>query len=167
MSNSAANHYRMTKTIGKMKFEEKIQQFTFRDNYVKAILNLKYTASWYNSKELVIFKKHGILAQHYNVLRIVKGAHPEAVSPSKILDVMIEPGRDLTRLVDKLVKLGLLARSTCPSNRRRVDIHITEDGVTLTNKINTEIDHFLGSINSLSSEEAEQLSELLDKLRND
>ena len=150
-----------------MNFEEQIQQTTFRNNFMKAILNLKYTAGAYNSKEAEVFKKHGILAQHYNVLRIVKGAHPDAVSPGKILEVMLDQGRDLTRLVDKLVKLGLLQRSTCPSNRRRVDINITEDGITLTDKVSKDINIFLDSIDNLNEEEAEQLSNLLDKLRND
>lgn len=150
-----------------MKFEDKIQQTAFRNNFMKAILNLKYTSSSYNSKEVEVFKKHGILAQHFNVLRIVKGAHPDSVSPGKILEVMLDPGRDLTRLVDKLVKLGLLVRSTHPSNRRRVDINITEEGLALTEKVSKDVDVFFDSIDTLTDKEAEQLSNLLDKLRND
>ena len=150
-----------------MKFEDKIQQTAFRNNFMKAILNLKYTSSSYNSKEVEVFKKHGILAQHFNVLRIVKGAHPDSVSPGKILEVMLDQGRDLTRLVDKLVKLGLLIRSTRPSNRRRVDINITEEGLALTEKVSKDVDVFFDSIDTLTDKESEQLSNLLDKLRND
>ena len=149
-----------------MNFEDQIQQTTFRNNFLKAILNLKYTASWYNAKEIEVFKKHGILAQHYNVLRIVKGASPDPVSPGKILEVMIDAGRDLTRLVDKLVKLELLSRSTCPSNRRRVDINITSEGIRLTDAVSADIDVFLDGMSTLDSQESEQLSTLLDKLRN-
>lgn len=149
-----------------MKFEDQIQQTAFRNNFIKAILNLKYTASWYNAMEVEVFKKHGILAQHFNVLRIVKGAHPEPVSPGKILEVMLDSGRDLTRLVDKLVKLGLLSRSTCPSNRRKVDINITEDGIKLTDSVSEEIDTFVDRLGSLTDDESLQLSTLLDKLRN-
>ena len=150
-----------------MNFEDQIRQTKFRNNFMKAILNLKYTSSLYNSKEVEVFKKYGILAQHFNVMRIVKVAHPDAVSPGKILEVMLDPGRDLTRLVDKLVKLGLLVRSTSPSNRRRVDINITEEGLTLTEKIGKDVDVFLDSIDTLTDKESEQLSNLLDKLRND
>lgn len=149
-----------------MNFEDQIQQNIFRNDFVKAILNLKYTSNWYNSREAVIFKKHKLLAQHFNVLRIVKGAHPNAVSPGKILEVMLDQGRDLTRLVDKLVKLGLLTRSTCPENRRRVDIKITEEGIDLTDKVSRDIDSFLDKMNSLTNEESKVLSDLLDKLRN-
>ncbi len=150
-----------------MNFEDQIRQTKFRNNFMKAILNLKYTSSLYNSKEVEVFKKYGVLAQHFNVMRIVKGAHPDAVSPGKILEVMLDPGRDLTRLVDKLVKLGLLLRSTCPSNRRRVDINITEEGLALTEKIGKDVAAFLDSIDTLTDKESEQLSNLLDKLRND
>ena len=149
-----------------MKFEDQIQQTKFRNNFIKAILNLKYTASWYNAMEVEVFKKYGILAQHFNVLRIVKGAQPDPVSPGKILEVMLDSGRDLTRLVDKLVKLGLLSRSTCPSNRRKVDINITEEGVKLTDAVSEEIDAFVDGLGSLNDEESQQLSTLLDKLRN-
>ncbi len=149
-----------------MNFEDQIQQTSFRNNFIKAILNLKYTASWYNAMEVEVFKKHGILAQHFNVLRIVKGASPDPVSPGKILEVMLDSGRDLTRLVDKLVKLGLLSRSTCPSNRRKVDINITEEGVKLTDAVSAEINDFVDGIASLNDEESKQLSALLDKLRN-
>ncbi len=150
-----------------MNFEDQIRQTKFRNNFLKAILNLKYTSSLYNSKEVEVFKKYGILAQHFNVLRIVRGAYPVSVSPGKILEVMLDSGRDLTRLVDKLVKLGLLIRSTCPYNRRRVDINITEEGLALTEKIGKDVDVFLDSIETLTDKESEQLSNLLDKLRND
>ena len=150
-----------------MNFEDQIRQTKFRNNFLKAILNLKYTSSLYNSKEVEVFKKYGILAQHFNVLRIVRGVHPDSVSPGKILEVMLDSGRDLTRLVDKLVKLGLLIRSTCPYNRRRVDINITEEGLALTDKIGKDVDVFLDSIDTLTDKESEQLSNLLDKLRND
>jgi len=150
-----------------MNFEDQIRQTKFRNNFLKAILNLKYTSSFYNSKEVEVFKKYGILAQHFNVLRIVRGVYPDSVSPGKILEVMLDSGRDLTRLVDKLVKLGLLIRSTCPYNRRRVDINITEEGLALTEKIGKDVDVFLVSIETLTDKESEQLSNLLDKLRND
>ena len=150
-----------------MNFEDQIRQTKFRNNFLKAILNLKYTSSLYNSKEVEVFKKYGILAQHFNVMRIVRGVHPDSVSPGKILEVMLDSGRDLTRLVDKLVKLGLLIRSTCPYNRRRVDINITEEGLALTDKIGKDVDVFLDSIETLTDKESEQLSKLLDKLRND
>ena len=141
-----------------MNFEDQIRQTKFRNNFLKAILNLKYTSSFYNSKEVEVFKKYGILAQHFNVLRIVRGVYPDSVSPGKILEVMLDSGRDLTRLVDKLVKLGLLIRSTCPYNRRRVDINITEEGLALTEKIGKDVDVFLDSIETLTDKESEQLS---------
>ena len=143
-----------------MNFEDQIRQTKFRNNFLKAILNLKYTSSLYNSKEVEVFKKYGILAQHFNVLRIVRGVYPDSVSPGKILEVMLDSGRDLTRLVDKLVKLGLLLRSTCPYNRRRVDINITEEGLALTEKIGKDVDVFLDSIETLTDKESEQLSNL-------
>lgn len=148
-----------------MKFQEQIKARSFHSPFVKAILNLKYTANWYNTQENALFKKFGILAQHFNVLRIVKGAHPKPVSPGEIKEVMIESTRDLTRLVDKLVVLGYLDRTTCPANRRKVDITITQQGLDAIELMNEELYKLMSTIEHISAEESELLSELLDKMR--
>lgn len=148
-----------------MKIEEQIKQSTFRDPFHKAMINLKYTHYWFCAGETKIFKKYGIQPQHFNVLRIVKGSRPKPISPGRIIEVMIDSGRDLTRLVDKLVKLGYLDRAICPSNRRQVDITITEEGLEITDKITEEVNEYLDSFGSLTADEAIQLSDLLDKLR--
>lgn len=150
-----------------MTFQERIKQTNFKSPKHKFLLNLKYTAHWYNVKEAAIFKKYGLLSQHFNVMRIVLGSHPDPVSPGAIKAVMIESGRDLTRLVDKLVKLGYLNRTTCPTNRRKVDITITTRGRKVASQIDKDIFEFMDGIAKLNNDEAETLSMLLDKVRGD
>lgn len=148
-----------------MKLEDEIKQYSFRSNFQKAIINLKYTHHWFCRAELEILKPYGIQPQHFNVLRIVRGASPEPISPGNILEVMIDRGRDLTRLVDKLVKMGYLSKCCCPTNRRRMDITITEEGLNVTSEISNKLESHFEEINALNEEEAAQLSDLLDKLR--
>lgn len=150
-----------------MKFEDQIKQQSFPNPTIKTVLNLMYTFNWYHRKESKIFKKYGILHQHFNVLKILKGADPKPMTPGDIINVMIDSGRDLTRLVDKLVKLELVTRCSKPSNRRKVDIRITEKGKALTAKVTDEIISFSKTISNLTEEEAEQINVLLDKLRGD
>lgn len=129
-----------------------------------ATVNIFYTANWLRDVGAPIYSKHGILSQHYNILRIVRGSHPKPVSPGYIKDVMLDKGRDLTRLVDKLVKLGYVERSLCESNRRKMEISITESGSKIIDLVEQETQKIYAGYN-LSDEEALTLSNLLDKVR--
>ncbi len=146
--------------------KEAIKQKKFASPMEMVLVNVLYTSNWYRDAQMPLFKKYGLQPQHFNVLKIVKGKHPNAVSPGYIIEVMLDKGRDLTRLVDKLVKLDLLKRETCPTNRRKVDIYITEEGLAITKEMEQDIMSLSNNLDeNLSIEEAEQLSFLLDKLR--
>jgi len=136
----------------------------FESDQIMATVNIMYTANWLRDLGAPIYKKHDILSQHFNILRIVKGSHPKPVSPGYIKDVMIDKRRDLTRLVDKLVKLGYLERCLCESNRRKMEITITPAGKEIVETIGKEISKLYTKYN-LTDEEAVTLSNLLDKLR--
>lgn len=149
-----------------MKIEEEIKQYRFESNLHKALINLLYTNNWHRDLQQSIFKEFDLQQQHYNILRILKGSHPEPVSPGYIKEVMLDKGTDLTRLLDKLERKSLIVRKLCESNRRKIDITLTDKGLELLgrikpvfNKLNEEIS------NNLSEGEAQQLSDLLDKLR--
>jgi len=104
--------------------------------------------------------------QHFNILRILNGNYPNAVSPGYIKQVMIDKGVDLTRLLDKLDKLNLIKRNLCPSNRRKIDLNLTDEGILMLQKLSPHLDaHYLELKNNLTEAESEQLSLLLDKLR--
>jgi len=146
-----------------MSFKEEIKS-KFDSNQLMAAVNIIYTSNWLRDISLPIYKKHNILSQHYNILRIVNGSFPNSVSPGYIKEVMLDKGRDLTRLVDKLVKLGYVERKLCKDNRRKMKITITQQGSDVINSIGKEINNLYTSYN-LNEEEATQLSNLLDKLR--
>lgn len=146
-----------------MGIKEEIKS-NFNSNHIMATVNIFYTANWLRDVGAPIYSKHGILSQHYNILRIVRGSHPKPVSPGYIKDVMLDKGRDLTRLVDKLVKLGYVERSLCESNRRKMEISITESGSKIIDLVEQETQKIYAGYN-LSDEEALTLSNLLDKVR--
>ncbi len=148
-----------------MSLGEQIEQTTFQSNKEELIINISYTAHWLRDQLAEVFKEYGLQEQHYNVLRIVGGKHPEPASPGQIKKVMLDKKRDLTRLVDKLVKLGYLSRDTCPSNRRKVDIRLTSDGREIIEKSKKILDHKIDQLVPLESEESQLLNKLLDKLR--
>lgn len=142
------------------------QENRFKSSHEKATVNLIFTSSWFKDTQNALFRDHNILPQHYNVLRILKGKHPEPVSPGNIKEVLLEKNNDVTRLLDKLVNKGLVKRQLCPLNRRKMDINITEKGLRLLQEMDEPIKKQLAEIKKrLTDKEAEQLSLLLDKLR--
>lgn len=147
-----------------MGLKEDIKQSKFASNKSMAMINVIYTYNWLRDLGQPINKKFGILSQHYNVLRIVRGRNPEPVSPGEIKEVMLDKGRDLTRLIDKLVSLGLLDRKLCEHNRRKMEITITKKGLDLVEEVAIENEKVFKALN-VSEEEAEVLSGLLDKMR--
>ncbi|UKJ09172.1 MarR family winged helix-turn-helix transcriptional regulator [Solitalea lacus] len=149
-----------------MKIEKEILQEDFGNSHQKAVINLMFTHNWVRDKLSGIFKTYDILPQHYNVLRILKGKHPQPVSPGQIKDVMIDKGNDVTRLLDKLVTKGFVKRCLCEENRRKMDITITEAGLKLLDELSPFFDEFYQAMKGrLNENDAELLSDLLDKLR--
>ncbi|MEO0897635.1 MAG: MarR family transcriptional regulator [Bacteroidota bacterium] len=112
-----------------------------------------------------LFKPYGVTSQQFNVLRILRGSYPEPISTSDIRERMLDKMSDVSRIVDRLVKKNLVSRRTCKSDKRLVDVLITEKGLELLKDMdNVQI---MGdqAMSNLSTEEAETLNELLDKLR--
>jgi DNA-binding MarR family transcriptional regulator len=81
---------------------------------------------------------------------------------------MIDKNSNTTRLVDKLIQKGLSKRNQCPTNRRKVEIGITPQGLQLLDTLDPIVAaHNKKKTENLSSQELEILNKLLDKLRND
>jgi DNA-binding MarR family transcriptional regulator len=149
-----------------MKIEQAINQRKFKDDYHKVVVNLLYTGNWLRDTLGSSLKDHGLLPQHYNALRIIRGKHPEPVSAGDIKDVMLDKASDVTRLLDKLEKMEYVQRKLCPHNRRKMDINITPKGLALLDQLTAPMDSVYKEMaERLTEEEAGQLSDLLDKFR--
>ena len=149
-----------------MDIGEAIKQKKFDNSVEKAIVNLIYTHNWLRDGFNTILKPYGLLQQHFNVLRILRGKYPEVMCPGDIKEIMLDKGNDITRLLDKLVAMGLAERNLCESNRRKMDIRITQKGLSLTRELSEKFDeHTVQIKKSLTENDAEQLSDLLDRMR--
>ncbi|EAQ41940.1 MarR family winged helix-turn-helix transcriptional regulator [Polaribacter sp. MED152] len=134
----------------------------FKSNKLKALINIKYTSNWLNSQENEFFKPYGISPQQYNILRILRGAKAK-MKVQIVKDRMIERAPNATRLMDKLCDKNLIERERCDSDRRVVYVKITQQGLALLTTIDENKN--LSFLDKLSDEEAETLSNLLDKIR--
>lgn len=147
-----------------MKLEEEIKS-RFRNDRHKAGVNLIYTANWYAAQLNCTFKRYDMTAPQYNVLRILRGAHPKAVSLKYIRERMLDKMSDVSRIVEKLREKQWLVRHECPEDRRNVDILITDHGMNLLAVMDQEMIPMERIFTGWTDEEIQQFNILLDKLR--
>src|SRR5215217_6492725 len=91
-------------------------------------LNLARTADHLDVEFARLFKRRGLTAPQYNVLRILRGAGTE-LPCLEIAGRMISHLPDITRLVDRLEGAGLVERRRTEADRRLVLVRITEPGL--------------------------------------
>jgi DNA-binding MarR family transcriptional regulator len=147
-----------------MKIEDEIKQPNFKSPHQKAVINLIFTAGWLYGQQQNFFKPFGITSQQFNILRILKGQHPKTISATEIKSRMLDRNSDVSRLLDRLATKGLIDKQTCPKDKRASDVLITKTGLDILSELDKkqkEIDRVL----ALSEKEADELSNLLDKLR--
>src|SRR5579864_8809591 len=109
----------------------RIQQVHFESAVQEAVLSLLVAADHLRAQTERLCAEFGISASQYNVLRILRGVHPEGHSRCEIARRMIERAPDVTRLVDRLEKRGLVERDRSAADRRLSLTRITPAGIDL------------------------------------
>jgi DNA-binding MarR family transcriptional regulator len=149
-----------------MKLEQAIQQSSFTSNDQKLTLNFIYTYNNFKEDQKNFFKPYDITPQQYNVLRILRGAYPKPYTTSQVRDRMLDKMSDASRIVERLVKKGLVNRTTTKSDKRLVDVVISDKGLKLLDKIDSPLDNEMNStFAKFTNEEREDFTNLLDKMR--
>jgi DNA-binding MarR family transcriptional regulator len=148
-----------------MRLEDEIQQFRFRNVHQKILINLFYTYNVISGRLQNLLRKENLTMQQFNILRILRGQHPEPVSNTAVKERMLDRNSDVTRIIDRMIRDGLVKRSNCESDRRRVDITITEEGLSALARIDEHTDDMDRLGHGLSEGEAQIFNEMLDKLR--
>jgi DNA-binding MarR family transcriptional regulator len=149
-----------------MQIERQLNTDGFSNPYVKVGINIQYTSSWVFTFVTQILKKYNLSLQQYNVLRALELNHPNPLSIKTISESMVDMNSNVSRLVDKLVDKRFTERHQEDSDKRKVKIFITNEGiVTVQNSTKELIEQFTKRAQTISEEEAAILSDLLDKLR--
>ncbi|HWK06189.1 MAG TPA: MarR family transcriptional regulator [Puia sp.] len=147
-----------------MSLEKEINQRKFRNEYQKSVINIIYTYNWLTEKINKVFDEWGITSQQFNILRILRGAG-KPLSTLQIRQRMLDKMSDTSRIVDRLVKKGLVKKAVCKTDRRLVDVTISGKGKKLLEKIDAYDGQMDGIMMNLSQTEAATLNGLLDKAR--
>ena len=149
-----------------MSLEDDIHQDEgFHSEWQKLGVNLTYTFYWSRDKLKGFFSEFDITMQQFNVLLILRGQHPKPVSTSFLRERLLDKMSDTSRIVDRLVKRELVERTSCKTDKRLVDVLITEEGLALLSQIDQRMDDLEDIYTKLSEAEAKQLNWLLDRLR--
>lgn len=130
----------------------------------RTIIHLSLVSNKLNEAMGNALKPFEVSLQQFNVLRILKGQQGKPANLSTLNERMVTKMSNTTRLVDKLIFKSFVERRICKSNRRKVEIFITEKGekaLTAMSRAMNEAEE--NAIKNFTHQELEKLNQLLDK----
>jgi DNA-binding MarR family transcriptional regulator len=148
-----------------VKLETAIKTERFESEQHKAILNIMYTAYWFKTKVSSALKEHSLTGEQYNVLRILKGKHPEQMCVKDIGSRMIEKSSNVPRIIDRLVEKKLVKRVTSKDDKRETIISLTEKGLTVLAAATKAVQQINTELTDMNDENAKKLNGLLELIR--
>ena len=148
-----------------MKIEDALKTNRFRNESHKAILNLLYSAYWFNDNFNQLLKPFHITQEQFNVLRILRGSLPNALCVRDIGSRMIEKSSNVPRILDRLVRKEYATRQQSSGDKRETYIVITQKALILLREMENTISQGEQNLFNLDENEAILLNELLEKIR--
>lgn len=122
-----------------MSIRAHVHQPRFESPAQEAVVSLLVAAARVLQRMNDLLQGHGITHDQYNVLRILRGAHPDGHPRGEIGRRLMSRAPDVTRLLDRLERLGLVARTWAPENRRLSIARVTPAGLDLLARIDPEL----------------------------
>jgi DNA-binding MarR family transcriptional regulator len=152
--------------VGKLQAE--IQQHKpFTSVETEAFLNILRTADGLTRDLETMLKPYGLTSTQYNLLRILRGVGDGGATCSAIGERMIKRDPDVTRLLDRMQKRGLLRRSRQAKDRRLVTAAITLKGRRLADDLDAPVDAFhRHRLQALSQHKLAELINDMERIRN-
>lgn len=134
--------------------------------YMKMVVNILRAGQIIDHKVSDAIKEFGVTHIQFNILRTLEHRMPEKLSLGDIADGLLFRTSDVSRLVDRLVNNGLVHRSICPENRRKLELEITEKGLEVIRMSVPKIDDTLDGFyrDQFSEKEREQLIDMMKRI---
>ena len=148
-----------------MKLEDVLKTSKFADERHKATLNILYTAYWLKNNFSTVLKESGITMEQFNVLRILKGKHPEQMCVKDIASRIIERNSNVPRIIDRLIVKKLVKRTPSKEDKRETLVSLTDKGLKQLEEANKVLDNMDAQTNGIDNDDARVLNELLEKMR--
>lgn len=147
------------------RLEDKLKVKKFSSEWHKATVNIVYTSNWVNFLLEQRATNYGLTLQQFNVLRILRGQYPHPTKNTLLRERMLSKTVDISRLVDRVVNKGLVSRKSSTSDKRAVDLLITDAGLELLERMEEEM--MLSDVlpDNITEKQCQQLNKLLDRFR--
>ena len=131
----------------------------------KMLVSIGYSQYILEKHFEIILDRYSLSASQYNLLRILEGTYPKHCQINELKDMIVNKKSDVSRMVERLRKAGLIDRCVKTNDRRAVNICINEKGLELLNRImKQEEANMFGPFLHVSEAEAKQLNQLLQKM---
>ncbi len=132
----------------------------------EAFLNLQRGAGVLLQEFTRFLKPWKLTPATYNSLRILRGAHPEVLPCGEVGERLVTPEPDVTRLIDRLERLGLVQRERDGDDRRVVRVTITASGLAVLAELDDPVRNWLkNAMSRLPATDLRGLVGLLERLR--
>jgi len=134
---------------------------------MKMVVHIMQTGSYIDHLVSDVLKEFNITHIQFNILRVLEAAQPKNVAVGEILRGLMFPTSDVTRILDRLEKRELIKRSLCPTNRRKMDVSITQNGMDIITlslpKITEKLNDFYSTI--VNEQERDVVIDVLKRLK--
>lgn len=133
---------------------------------MKMVVNILRAGKIIDHKVSDVLKKYGVTHIQFNILRILEARMPKKLSLGEIQEGLLFETSDVSRLIDRLVKNGLVDRTYCPNNRRKLEVSITPQGLDVVRKSMPEIEKSMGGYyrDLFNENERDQLIEMMKRI---
>jgi DNA-binding MarR family transcriptional regulator len=147
-----------------MPIEKEIPKSYLRNSSHKTLVNILYTSNWILERLKEFLADEDITHQQYNILRILNNSETP-LSTLKIREQMLDKMSDTSRIVERLLKKELVNKQVCATDKRLVDVTISEKGLILLHRLEKKTDELDAITSHLNTEDIDIVNQLLDKLR--
>ncbi|HLH08279.1 MAG TPA: MarR family transcriptional regulator [Terriglobales bacterium] len=142
------------------------QQRPFPTKPEEALVSLLRTVAVISAPIEDVLRKHDLTATQYNVLRILRGAGDSGWSCKEIGERLVQREPDITRLLGRLEKRGLISRKRDPGDRRSVRSRITARGLALLETLHPVLSQWAAQwFQRIQETDIQRLLGILDEIR--
>jgi DNA-binding MarR family transcriptional regulator len=148
------------------KIREEIKQRGPMPAEQEAYLNVLRSADWLTRGAAEVLKPYNLSGTQYNVLRILRGAEPEGLPCREVSERLVTREPDVTRLLDRMERGGLIARSRSENVRRVVVTRVTRHGLDVLSELDKQVvELHKRQFARFTREQLEELVHLLELVR--
>lgn len=148
-----------------MPIRERVQQRRFPSLGAAALASLVVAANHFVQASGAICERQGITGDQYTILRMLRGVHPRGHPRGEIARHLMQRSPDVTRLLDRLARQGLVARTRGDEDGRHSIATITGSGLALLRRLDPDLDRLMQSVTApLGPGQLRTLTRLCDAL---